>query len=114
MNENSKMNEYYIRRLVREELNKIYSEAKSESVYSRTQTLIHSAASSVLSNYQNPVQSLKHSAPATPKVDSRGRFHPHRIKSNISKRDHNPKRNWEKEKTDEVALFDEDDLKEGP
>ena len=30
MNENSKMNEYYIRRLVREELNKIYSEAKSE------------------------------------------------------------------------------------
>ena len=51
MKENSKMNENDIRRVVREELNKNYSGARSESVYSRTQTLIQSAASSVLSSY---------------------------------------------------------------
>ena len=56
MNENSKMNENDIRTVVREELNKTYSGTQSESVYSGTQTLIQSAASSVLSNYQNPVQ----------------------------------------------------------
>ena len=67
-----------------------------------------------MSNYQNPVQSLKHSAPATPKVDSKGRFHPYRIKSNFPKRDHKPKRSREKEKTYEVVLLDEDRLKEGP
>ena len=108
------MNENDIRRVVSEELNKTYSEAKSESVYSRAQTLIQSAASSVLSNYQNPVQSLKHSAPATAKADSKGRFHPYRIKSNFPKRDHKPKRSREKEKTYEVVLLDEDHLKEGP
>ena len=65
MNENSEMNENDIRRVVREELNKTYGGTQSESVYSRTQTLIQSAASSVLSNYQNPVQSLKNSVPVT-------------------------------------------------
>ena len=67
-----------------------------------------------MSNYQNPVQSLKHSAPATAKADSKGRFHPYRIKSNFPKRDHKPKRSREKEKTYEVVLLDEDRLKEGP
>ena len=114
MKENSKMNENDIRRVVREELNKNYSGARSESVYSRTQTLIQSAASSVLSSYQNSVQSLKHSAPATRKADSKGRFHPYGIKSNFPKRDHKPKRSREKEKTYEVVLLDEDRLKEGP
>ena len=114
MKENSKMNENDIRRVVREELNKNYSGAKSESVYCRTQTLIQSAASSVLSSYQNLVQSLKHSTPATRKADSKGRFHPYGIKSNFPKRDHKPKRSREKEKTYEVVLLDEDRLKERP
>ena len=51
MNENSEMNDNDIRRVVREELNKTYGGTQSESVCSRTQTLIQSAASSVLSNY---------------------------------------------------------------
>ena len=76
MNENCKINENDIRRVVRKELNKTYSGTQSESVYSRKQTLIQSAAISVLSNYQNPVQSLKNSAPVTLKDNCRGRFHP--------------------------------------
>ena len=67
-----------------------------------------------MSNYQNPIQSLKHSAPATPKADSKGRFHQYRINSNFPKRDHKPKRRREKEKTYEVVLLDKDHLKEGP
>ena len=114
MNENCKMNENDIRRVVRKELNKTYSGTQSESVYSRKQTLIQSAAISVLSNYQNPVQSLKNSAPVTLKDNCRGRFHPYRIKSNFPKRDHKPKRSREREKTYEVVLLDEDHLKEGP
>ena len=114
MTENSKMNENDIRRVVREELNKTYSGTQSESVYSRTQTLIQSAASSILSNYQNPVQRLKNSAPVTRKDNSRGRFQPYRIKSNFPKREHKPKRSREREKTYEVVLLEEDHLKEGP
>ena len=108
------MNENDIRRVVREQLNKTYSGSQSESVYSRTQTLIQSAARSVLSDYQNKVQSLKNSAPVTLKDNCRGRFHPYRIKSNFPKRDHKPRRSREREKTYEVALLDGDHLKEGP
>ena len=114
MNENSKMNENDIRRVVHEKLNKTYSWTQSENVYSRTQTLIQSAASSVLSNYQNPVQGLKNSAPVTLKDNCRGRFHPYRIKSNFPKRVQKPKRIREREKTYEVVLLDENHLKEGP
>ena len=114
MNENSKMNKNDIRSVVREELNKTYSGTQSESVYSRTQTLIQSAVSSVLSNYQNPVQSLKKSALVTPKTDCRGKFHPYQIESNFPKIDHKPKRSREKKKTYEVVLLDEGHLKEGP
>ena len=114
MNENSKMNENDIRKIVHEELNQNYSWKQSESVYSRTQTLIRSAASSVLCNYQNPVQILKNSAPVTLKDNCRGRFHPFRIKSNFPKRDHKPKRSRESEKTYEVVSLDKYHLKEGP
>ena len=115
MNENSKINGNDIKRVVREELNKTYSGTQSEIVYSRTQTtFIQSAASSVVYNYQNPVQSLKNSAPVTLKDNCRGRFHPYQIKSNFPKRDHKPKRSRDREKTNEVVLVDEDHLKEGP
>ena len=114
MNENSKMNENDIRKVVCEELNKTYIRIQSESVYIKTQTLIQSTASLVLSNDQNPVQNLKNSAPVTPKTDHRGRFYPYQIKSNSSKRDHKPKRSRENEKTYEVVLFNEDHSKEGP
>ena len=110
MNENSKMNKNDIRSVVREELNKTYSGTQSESVYSRTQTLIQSAVSSVLSNYQNPVQSLKKSALVTPKTDCRGKFHPYQIESNFPKIDHKPKRSREKKKTYEVVGHKKDHI----